>query len=1052
MASQLKTVWMRVVGLALLISAAYGGASQAQMSPRLLEGMHWRSVGPFIAGKVDSVSGVNAQPAIAYMGTDDGGVWKTVNAGTTWFPITDAVHAIRGITALAVAPSQPRIVYAGTGSIFGSEYSSGIWKSTDAGASWQSAGLQNAGAITALLVDPHDPDLLLAATRGIAHHQGGERGVFRSTDGGKTWQSVLAVGPESGASGIAWAYDNPRVIFATVVQTYRAPGASGSAFRNPGPTSLYKSDDEGITWSRVNGLNQPTVIGPIAVANHTHSQRVYMLTRTGLYRSDDGGASWSLGTKAIYTSSKQVLVDPGNPDVVYTMGTAAYRSTDGGHTLVAFKGAPGGDDPNQWWIDPSDPEHIIYGGDQGASISLDGGRSWSLWYNQATAEVYKVSTDNQYPYWIYASKQDSGAIAVASRGPFGDINGFFDWFQLPGWETGFVTPHPSDADLIFMNSDLGFLSRVDRKTWQAQIIDPGMGSISNTSDTAFRRAVSAPIVFSPQNGHDLYFGTQNVWESGDGGIHWQKISPDLTAHPGKPPEPPPEGVHHGDALTSLSLSTVQAGLAWTGSNNGVIYLTTDGGQHWQDVTPPELTKYSDVNVQASYFNPAESYASVDNSHTGDYAPHIYRTRDYGKSWQSIIAGLPTDEPTGSFVQVVREGPLKQGLLFAGTETSVYVSFDDGDHWQSLRLNLPTTSYRDLKIHNNDLIAGSYGRAIWILDDITPLEQMRAEIANEAAHLFGPETAIRVHRDVNQDTPFPPEVPYALNPPQGAVIDYYLAQPAKTLELQILDSDGSLVRSYSNAPIPPLDQPLPPVQSLWLRPRLPLPASAGAHRVTWDLRYPTPPAIRFNYGDTMGAVPGDTPFTPEGPLALPGSYTVKLIVDGASNAQPLVVKEDPRIGDSSEVMDGMQKQLALAQNIVAVLTASKAAYEQGKALEAKLASFNAGASSESAKALQASVAKLTGTFDEAAIGLSGSNYAVPPVKGEISFSRTNGQAAALLRLVNYLSDRAPVPSQYATYQQLCKDFNTTAAALQALQPELAKLNVQLVPPITTLGCE
>lgn len=1055
MTSQVRTVWMRVVGVGLLISAACGtgSAAQAQMSPRLLEGMQWRSVGPFIAGRVNAVSGADGQPAIAYMGSDDGGVWKTVNAGTTWFPVTDDVHAIRGITALAVAPSQPQIVYAGTGSIFGSEYSSGIWKSTDAGANWQSAELQDAGAITALLVDPHDPGLVLAATRGIAHHQGGARGVFRSTDGGKTWHAVLEAGPEYGATGIAWAYDNPRVVFATVAQTYRAPGASGSALRNPGATSLYRSDDEGITWSRASGRDQPKVIGPIAVANHTHSQRLYMLTSTGLYRSDDGGASWSLGTKTIYTSSKQVLVDPGNPDVVYTMGTAVYRSTDGGHTLVAFKGAPGGDDPNQWWIDPSDSAHIIYGGDQGASISLDGGRSWSLWYNQATAEVYKVSTDNQYPYWIYGSKQDSGAIAGASRGPFGQINGFFDWFQLPGWETGFVTPDPSDPNAIYMNSDLGFLSRVDRKTWQAQIIDPGMGSISNTSDTAFRRAVSAPIVFSPQNGKDLYFGTQNVWESQDGGTEWRKISPDLTAHPGKPPEPPPEGVHHGDALTSVSLSTVQAGVAWTGSNNGVIYVTTDGGQNWQDVTPPDLNKYSDVNIQASYFNPAESYASADDSHTGDSTPHIYRTRDYGKSWQSIIAGLPTDEPTGSFVRVAREDPLKQGLLFAGTETSVYVSFDDGDHWQSLRLNLPTTSYRDLTIHDNDLIAGTYGRAIWILDDITPLEQMSAPIADQSAHLFRPEAAIRVHSNVNQDTPFPPEVPHAPNPPQGAVIDYYLAQPAKTLQLQILDSAGNLVRTYSNAPVPSLDQPLPPVQSLWLRPRLPLPATAGAHRVTWDLRYPTPPAIRLNYGDSMGAVPGDTPLTLEGPLALPGNYTVKLIVDGASYTQELVVKEDPRNGGLSGVKDGMQKQLALAQNIVAVLAASKAAYEGGKALEAQLAQFNAARSNEPAKALQARVAELTGTFDDAAVGLSGSNYAVRPVKGAISFSRTNGQASALLHLVNYLSDRAPVPSQYATYQQLCKDFNATATAWQAPQPGISKLNRQLVPqPVPPLACE
>ena len=1062
MKSQLKTACVRVLGATLLAGIACGafGAVPAQISPKLLQGMQWRSVGPFIAGKVDSVAGVNGQLAIAYMGTDDGGVWKTTNAGTTWFPATDAVHAIRGITALAVAQSQPQIVYAGTGSIFGTEYSSGIWKSTDAGALWQSAGLQDAGAVTALLVDPNDPNLLLAATRGIALHKGGERGVYRSTDGGKTWQQVLDVGPVSGATGIVWAYDNPRVIFATVRQTYHAPGVSGFAlFMHPGPTALYRSEDAGLTWSRVTGHNQPAVIGEIAVADHTHSQRLYMLARTGLYRSDDGGASWSLGTKMIYTSSKQVLVDPDNPDVVYTMGTSVYRSTDGGHTLIAFKGAPGGDDPNQWWIDPTDPQHIVYGGDQGASISLDGGKSWTLWYNQATAEVYKVSTDNRYPYWIYATKQDSGAIAVASRGALGEINGFSDWFNLPGWETGFVTPDPSDPNLIFLNGDLGYLSRLYRKTWQAQIIDPGTGSISNTSDTAFRRAISTPIVFSP-DGQDLYWGTQNVWESQDSGTHWRKISPDLTAHPGKPPEPNPEGVHHGDALTSLSPSTVQAGVIWTGSNNGVIYLTQDGGQHWQDVTPPGLSKYSTVNVQASHFNPAEAYASVDNSPAGDYTSHIYCTRDYGKSWQTIITGLPSDQPTGSFVNVVREDPHKLGLLFAGTETSVYVSFDDGEHWQSLRLNLPTTSYRDLKIHDGDLIAGTYGRGIWILDDITPLEQMRVDIADQAVHLFRPETAIRVHFDVNQDTPFPPEVPHAKNPPRGAVIDYYLARPATTVQLQIFDASGNLVRIYSSTPIPPLDQPLPPVQSLWLRPRLPLPAAAGAHRVTWNLRYPTPPAIRFNYGDTMGAVPGDTPFTPQGPLALPGNYTVKLTVDGASYTQPLVVKEDPRIGDSSEVLEGMQKQLALAQNVVAVMAASKSAYEQGQALEAKLASFNTGAAGTTAKALQANVAKFTGSFADADIGLSGSNYAVPPVKGTLSFGRTNGQASALLKLVNYLSDNAPVPSQYATYQQLCRDYDGTATAWQGLQSEAAKLNAQLrrsggaqlvLPRVAALAC-
>jgi len=1039
--SLVKTALLRALGIvvACTVAGITSGPLQAQVSPELLQGMQWRNVGPFIAGRVSSVAGVDGQPAIAYMGADDGGVWKTENAGTTWVPLTDAVHEIRGITALAVAQSQPQTIYAGTGSTFGSAYSSGVWTSVDAGAHWQSAGLRDAGPIAALLVDPHDPQLLLAATRGVPLQQGGQRGVFRSTDGGQSWQRVLDAGAESGATGVAWAADNPQVVFATVAQTFHAPGAKRS-FRNPGPTALYKSSDEGLTWSRVNGHDQPAVIGEVAVAAHTGSQRVYMLNRSGLYRSDDGGASWSLGTKTIYTSGKQVLVDPANPDVLYTLGTAAYRSTDGGHTLVAFKGAPGGDDPNQWWIDAGNPRHIVYGGDQGAVVSLDGGASWSLWYNQPTAQVYKVSTDNQYPYWIYATKQDSGAVAVANRGHFGQINGFFDWFQLPGWETGFVTPDPSDPELIFLDGDLGYLSRLQRGTWQAQIIDPGAGSISNTSDTAYRRAVAAPIVFST-DGKILYYGTQNVWASSDRGTSWRKLSPDLTAHPGKAPEPPPEGVHHGDALTSLSPSTMQAGVLWTGSNNGVAYLSKDAGQHWQDVTPPGVGKFGDVNIQASHFSAGTAYASVDNSPAGDDAPHIYRTQDYGKTWQAIVARLPTDQPTGSYVRVIREDPNKQGLLFAGTETSVYVSFDDGGHWQPLRLNLPTASYRDLKIHGHDLIAGTYGRAIWVLDDITPLEQMTAGLAQQPVHLFHPDAAVRVQANVNQDTPFPAEVPHARNPPEGAVIDYYLAQPAKTVQLQILDAGGKVVRTYSNAPIAPLDQPLPPVQSAWLQPRLPLPATSGAHRVTWDLRWPIPPAIRVSYGDMMQAVPGGTPFAPQGPLAVPGNYTVKLTVDGATATQPLVVREDPRLGDAPDVRVGMQKQLALAQDIVAVMAASKQAYEQGTALESGVAALATGTSAKDAKALQASVTKLTGAAADAGISLSGSNYAVPPVTGPLSFSRTNGQASALLKLVTYLSDRAPVAAQYATYQQVCRDFNTTASAWQDLQPAVAKLDAQ-----------
>ncbi|MEO8748145.1 MAG: hypothetical protein ABI379_10910, partial [Rhodanobacter sp.] len=736
----------------------------------------------------------------------------------------------------------------------------------------------------------------------------------------------------------------------------------------------------------------------------------------------------------------QVIVDPRNPDVLYTMGTCVYRSTDGGRTLVAFKGAPGGDDPNQWWIDATNPEHIVYGGDQGASVSLDAGHTWSLWYNQPTAEIYKISTDNRYPYWVYGSKQDSGAFAVASRGSLGQITDL-DLFPLPGWETGFVIVDPTDPDVIYENGDFGFLQKVHRGTWRSQFIDPGIGAISAVSDIDYRRAVSTPIAFSPQDPRTLYWATQNVWASHDGGDHWQKNSPDLTAHPGKPPLPPPEGVHHGDALESLSPSTMQSGLMWTGSNNGVIYVTKDGGRNWEDVTPPKLSIHGIVNIEASHFNSAEAYAAVEVSSTGDYMPHIYRTRDYGKSWQSIVAGLPTDQATGSFVRVVREDPNQQGLLFAGTETSVYVSFDDGDHWQSLRLNLPTTSFYDLQIHDGDLIAATYGRAVWILDDMSPLEQLKPGASSHAVRLFRPVAAIRVEANVNQDTPFPPEVPHAENPPQGAVIDYYLAHAAQAVQLQILDAQGNLVRTYSSAPVAQIDQPDPPAPSFWIGPTLPLPASEGAHRVTWDLRYPTPSALFLN--QSMAAVPGGTPFVPEGPVALPGNYTVKLIVDGASYTAPLTMKADPRIGDAPAAMDAMRRQLALAQQVVTVMAASSKAYETGRAFDAKLSSVGAGSANGPTKALQAEVAKLTGSLEDASIGLSGGNYAVPPVKGATSFSRINGQASDILyMLTGYSNVAAPASSQYKTYLQLCKDFNASAAAARSLRPQVASLDAQL----------
>ena len=1017
---------------ALIALPFLAASAAAQVDPVRYRGLQWRDIGPPIAGKVDAVSGVPGQPAIGYAATDNGGIWKTTNAGTTWVPVTDGVTDVRGFTAVVVAPSSPAVVYAGTGSVFGSHYGSGVWKSTDAGAHWQSAGLKDAGTISWLLVDPHNPDRVLAATRGIDHQKGGARGVFRSTDGGATWNRVLDAQPESGATYLASAIDDADVIYATVAPTYVAPGLTDrSLAHHPTPSSLYKSTDGGLTFAKVQGRNQPDQIGETAVAAGTHSKRVYLLNPKGLYRSDDGGASWSLATETIYTSSKQIVVDPRDPDVVYTMGTCVYRSTDGGRTLVAYKGAPGGDDPNQWWIDPVDPHHIVYGGDQGASVSLDGGQTWSSWYNQKTAQIDKIATDNRYPYWIYGSKQDSGTFAIASRGPLGQVT-HLDWFPLPGWESGFVTIDPVHPDILYTNGPLGFLQKVDRRTWAAQSIDFGVGPISRVSNTDFRRAVSAPIVFSPLDPTILYYGTQNVWESRNSGLAWKKLGPDLTAHPGQPPLPNPDGVHHGDALVAISPSDVQRGVIWTSSNNGVVYLSRDGGQQWQDVTPPDLSVYSFVEVEASHYDPAEAYVAVRNDAIGDTSPHVLRTRDFGRSWQPIVTGLLTGEPTGSFVRTVREDPKQRGLLFAATETSVQVSFDDGDHWQSLRLNLPTTAFYDLVIHDRDLIAATYGRGVWVLDDLSPLEQLTERRADHGTHLYRPREAIRTPSNMNQDTPFPPELPHGSNPPAGLVIDYELDRPALKVELKILDEHGNVVRAYSSAPSAPLEQPSPPAPAFWIRPSEPLPTTVGEHRVTWDLRYPAPPALFFD--QTIAAVPEDTPFVPEGPMALTGTYRVTLTVDGVPYTEPARIRQDPRLDASPAAVEGMRRQLALSQQIVSLMAVSKAAYDEGRALDASLSSPHEGSAVGSVAKLRDHLKELTGTLEDASIGLSGGSYAdaIPKVTGHTSFSRINGQASALLQMVEATSDQAPVASLTRAYADLRQDFEATLAAFRALQ--------------------
>ncbi len=950
--------------LALALSLITVGSAQT-VDPRLYSGLVWRNIGPFRGGRVSAVTGALGQPGVFYMGLPLGGIWKTTSAGQTWYPVFDSIKDVSCIGSIQVAPSDPNTIYAGTGDIItggGINEGNGVYKSTDAGKTWQHMGLDDTKQIPALLVDPHNPNIVLIAAQGNPHTHTDQRGVFRSTDGGLNWTKTLYVDNETGAQNIAWAYDHPDVMFATTVRHYSAPGtipvrggAGAAATNTPPPkgTALYKSTDEGVTWTEVTGGGLPSMTGRtcVAVAMNTNSQRVFLIGTFGLYRSDDGGTTWrKMATsdrriangQGNYTSG--VYVDSKNPDIVYTLATCSYKSTDGGVTFTGFKGAPGGDDPQQMWIDPTDGNRIFLGGDQGAVISLDAGTTWGSWYNQATAQVYHISVDNQFPYWVYATQQDSGSVATSSRGNLGEITPM-DWLPHPGYEFGSIVADPLNPKISYAGGPGGGIVKVTYPSGQWINVSPSVGPTE-----PLRRVGNQPIAFSPVNPHELLAGFQYLMSTIDGGLHWKKLSPDLGEGKQVPEAPaaPTTGFDtggrrsgpRGGSIESFSISTVAPGTIWVATNNGLIKVTKDHGATWDDVTIPNLPSptRSDISmIDASHQDAGTAYVAVDLHNMADYKPYLYRTHDFGKTWTQIVNGLPTDQPSGSFARAIRADTKREGLLFAGTESSMYVSFNDGNSWQSLMLNLPNTSYRDIAIHENDLVVGTYGRSFWVLDDYSPLRELTSAIASQAAHLFKPEDAIRVRRNVNGDTPFPPEVPHALNPPLGAVIYYSLgAKPSGPLTLEISDSSGKVIRHMSSAAIPPSTDPLAPVPDFWLEQPKPMPAELGLNRVSWNIRHDGTPAFSRDVSSVMGANPGQTPFSPEGPLALPGTYTAKLTVDGKSYSQTFTVKNDPR---SPARAPELQDQHNLLMNLYDAAAEAADGYHQVSAMRALVAEIS-----------------------------------------------------------------------------------------------------------------
>jgi photosystem II stability/assembly factor-like uncharacterized protein len=1068
----MKNPLLRRIAIAIaFLAPSLPAQNSTAVDPRLYSALTWRNLGPFRAGRVAAVSGAIGQTGVFYIGLPAAGVWKTTSAGESWYPVFDAIKEVSSIGAVEVAPSNANVIYVGTGDIItgGSiNEGNGVYKSTDAGRTWTHAGLDATKQIPSMQVDPRDANIVLVGAQGDVHKKSQDRGVYRTTDGGATWTQTLFVDDSTGIVRLARAFDAPQTIFAASVAHYNAPppltqppatpGGGGGGFRpvTTGPTSskLFKSTDGGVHWTEITGGGLPARLSgkmAVAVAMKTNAQRVFLIGDFGLYRSDDGGATW----KQMAADDQRirngqggyncgVYVSSTNPDIVYTINTSSYVSRDGGNTFTGFKGAPGGDDPQQMWIDPTDGNRILLGLDQGAVVSLDAGATWSSWYNQSTDQIYHVSTDNSFPYWVYGTQQDAGAIRSRSRGNLGEITPL-DWNPVPGWEWGTIVPDPLNPNVVY-----GSGNGITKITYPSE----QWINVSPQTDPALKLRANSdqPIKFAPWNPKMLVAGFNMLYATTDSGAHWKALSPDLTIRPDAPPvtSGPGTGAPVGGSIQSIAMSTVSPGIIWVGTNNGLIKITRNSGTSWEDASIPNLPyayRAETFSMEASHFDAATAYAVAMLMRAGDYTPYIFRTSDYGKTWTRITSGLPVNEPSGSFARVIREDPKKRGLLYAGTESSVYISFNNGDSWQPLRNNLPTTSVRDLTIKDNDLVIATYGRGFWVLDDYVMLRDLAPAVASENAHLFKPGDAVRIRRNVGYDTPFPPEVPHALNPPPGALIDYWLARsPSSDITLDVLDEAGALVRHYSSAAVTPVPEAArPPHPNFWVASPMPLPKNVGGNRMNWDLRYDAPDA--FTHSFEINANPGLTPPSPEGPLALPGNYTLKLAVDGRTYTQQLTVKNDPR---SPATLASLRAQHDLQMRLVQGMEASFVGHRIAQALrDALRGAFPANVAPElsdaSARALvlAAQIDTVAGLDAARGGGGGGGGGRGAGQAPSPSFLRINGALAQQLQ-GQETGDLAPTSGAWAAYAATCKDLATVAAAWQRLSvTELGAFNKVLV---------
>jgi photosystem II stability/assembly factor-like uncharacterized protein len=1045
------------VVLTCLLASWCAGVSEAQQVPlNTYQDMHWRMIGPFRGGRTRAVSGVPSEPNIFYMGQVDGGVWKSDDYGRTWNPIFDAEPS-QSIGAIAVAPSDPNTIYVASGEGLARpdlSVGDGIYRSMDAGKTWTHLGLRDGEQIPALIVDPRDPNRLFAAVLGHPYGPNEERGIFVSTDGGQRWKKSLYKDENTGGSDVVFDPANPDVMYASLWGVRQGPWEDGNEYAGSGG-GLFKSTDGGNTWHPLtNGLPKEIVQIYVAIAP-SDTKRIYATVGSneaaeygsanglGVYRSDDAGENWSRVT----TDPRPALrigggdlpvpkVDSKNPDVVYSTSIVTMKSTDGGKTWVSFRGAPGGDDYQNIWINPNNPKIILLVSDQGALVTVNGGESWSSWYNQPTAQIYHVSASNGFPYRVCGGQQESGSVCISSRGNDGDIT-IREWHPVGAIEYGYVAPDPIDPDIIY-GAGRAEVSKFHWSTGQSQDVSPLTGG-----GAKYRTVRTEPLMFSPVDPHILYFGANVLFKTTDGGHSWQAISPDLgrkvnpiPASLGKMASNDANAEKQRGVIYSLAPSFMNVNVLWAGTSDGLLWITSDGGKNWKNVTPAEITPWSKITqIAASHFDEVSAYATASRFRTDDLHPYIYRTHDGGKTWKMIVNGLPENSP----VNTIREDPVRKGLLFAGTETSVWVSFDDGDNWQALQLNLPHTSMRDLWIHNNDLIVATHGRSFWILDDITPLRQIDETVEKSDAFLFKPGMAYRVKRSTYSDTPMPPDEPAGENPPDGAVVDYFLAQPASgPVTLEILDAQGKVVRRYSSADKPEvteeeLEKQLIPLY--WIKKPAILPASAGMHRWVWDLHYATPVSLRHEY--PISAVPGETPRLPLGASALPGKYTVRLTANGHSTSEPLLVKMDPRVKTPAE---GLTQLFQMEERLASMMTESSEAVTQARSANDQLQKIASQASGPVASEIAALEKKLTAAMGGAGgPGRPGPGRAAVP---EATLSRVNGEVSALYGALDR-ADATPTVVQAAAMIAAEHDFEAAMKQWEALKKSsIPALNRQL----------